>query len=107
MLWGTINTLQLIVLVTLFNIVFPDNALFLFKMIATITRFNLIPMDQFINKMFSFEESKSINENFDTMGYETCNLLQNLDTILLFLMGILFTAVFTLFLDCVVSKESK
>jgi hypothetical protein len=33
MLWGTINTLQLIVLVTLLNLNFPDNALFLFKLI--------------------------------------------------------------------------
>jgi hypothetical protein len=34
MLWGTINTLQLIILVTVFNLSFPDNAMFTFKLIA-------------------------------------------------------------------------
>jgi hypothetical protein len=45
MLWGTINTLQLIVLVTLFNLTFPDNALYLFKLISQISRFNLISIE--------------------------------------------------------------
>jgi hypothetical protein len=34
MLWGTINTLQLIMMVTLFNLSFPDNAMFTFKLIS-------------------------------------------------------------------------
>jgi hypothetical protein len=34
MLWGTINTLQLIVMVTLFNLNYPKNAMFTFKLIA-------------------------------------------------------------------------
>jgi hypothetical protein len=34
MLWGTINTMQLIMMVTLFNLSFPDNAMFTFKLIS-------------------------------------------------------------------------
>jgi hypothetical protein len=34
MLWGTINTMQLIMMVTLFNLSFPDNAMFTFKFIS-------------------------------------------------------------------------
>jgi hypothetical protein len=57
MLWGTINTLQVIVLVTLFNLSYPDNAMFAFKLIAKITRFSIIPVDKIINAMFTFDES--------------------------------------------------
>ena len=57
MLWGTINTLQLIVLVTLFNLSYPENAIFTFRLIAKITRFSIIPVDKIINTMFTFDES--------------------------------------------------
>lgn len=107
MLWGTINTLQLIVLVTLFNVSFPENALFFFKLIAQITRFNLIPMDQLINNWFTFSESVVINDNFETMGYSSCNILQNLDTILLFLIGILIMFVVTPIIDLSLKATNK
>jgi hypothetical protein len=57
MLWGTINTLQLIVLVTLFNLSYPENAIFTFRLIAKITKFSIIPVDKIINAMFTFDES--------------------------------------------------
>ena len=43
MLWGTINTLQLIVLATLFNLSFPDNCIVMFNIVADISQFSLIP----------------------------------------------------------------
>lgn len=107
MLWGTINTLQLIVLVTLFNVTFPDTALFLFKLIAQITRFNLIPMDQLINGIFTFTPTSAINDNFETMGYSTTNSLQNLDTILLFLLGIAVAMVVTPVLGFCLNSQPK
>jgi hypothetical protein len=87
MLWGTINTMQLIMMVTLFNLSFPDNAMFTFKFISFITRFNLIPLDKVINSMFSFDDNKAepINYNFEMMGYDQTSILQTLDSILAFL----------------------
>jgi hypothetical protein len=52
-------------------------------------------MDQAINRLFTFSESFPVNDNFETMGYESCNSLQNLDTILLFLIGIAVMFVIT------------
>jgi hypothetical protein len=75
MLWGTINTLQLIILVTLFNLSYPENAMFTFKLISQITRFNIIPVDQIINKMFSFTDSKPLHYNFQMMGYDSTNII--------------------------------
>lgn len=95
------------VLVTLFNISYPDNAMFLFQIISQITRFNLIPMDQIINSIFRFEELKIINENFETMGYNSCNALQNLDTILLFVIGLAVSIVLVLLLNIFVSLQRR
>jgi hypothetical protein len=99
MLWGTINTLQLIVLATLFNLDFPYPALFTFKLIAQITRFSLVPVDKIINWMFKFTDSTPITDNFIAMGYDTNNILQTLDTILAFLAGLLIMMTFSTLLS--------
>ena len=84
---------------TLFNLSFPDNALFLFKLISQISRFNLIPIDHIVNAWFRFTPhivgEIVINENFGVMGYESWNLVQTLDTVLLFIIGILVSIVLT------------
>jgi hypothetical protein len=87
------------VLVTLFNLTFPDNALFLFKLISQISRFNLIPIDHIVNSWFRFTPhiagEEVINENFRVMGYESWNLMQTLDTVLLFIIGIGVSVILT------------
>ena len=84
-------------LVTLFNVSFPENAMFTFRFITQITRFNLIPMDKFINLMFSFIDGyEQINFNFEMMGYDTPNILETLDSILAFIFGVLSFMMLTL-----------
>ena len=82
-------------MVTLFNLSYPDNAMFTFKLISQITRFNLIPVDKIINSMFSFSQSPAVPYNFEMMGYDTINILQTLDSILVFLLGILMLMALT------------
>jgi hypothetical protein len=93
----------MIVLVTLFNLTFPDNALYLFKLISQISRFNLISVDQFVNVWFRFTpkelEEEVVNENFGIMGYESWNLIQTLDTVILFVAGIILSVIFTFLVD--------
>ena len=55
MLWGTINTLQLIVLVTLFNLNYPNNAMFMFGLISQISSFNIVPVSTIVNDLFTFK----------------------------------------------------
>jgi hypothetical protein len=92
--------------VTLFNLTFPDNALFLFKLISQISRFNLIPIDHIVNSWFRFtphiEGEEVINENFGIMGYESWNLMQTLDTVILFIIGIVVSVVLTFLIDLLV-----
>jgi hypothetical protein len=54
-----------------------------------------------VNKLFTFEESVPVNDNFQAMGYESTNLLQTLDTILIFLVVIIMSMVTTLIVDFV------
>ena len=75
MLWGTINTLQLIVLVTLFNLNFPSNCIAMFNIVADISQFSLIPTSQIVNKLFTFDNSTAVNDNFAAMGYSATPIL--------------------------------
>jgi hypothetical protein len=75
-LWGTINTLQLLVLVTLFNLSYPYTAIFTFKLIAEISSFKIFPVDKIINMLFSFSEPDvDFSYNFEVMGYDSTNNL--------------------------------
>jgi hypothetical protein len=75
-LWGTINTLQLLVLVTLFNLSYPYTAIFTFKLIAEISSFKIFPVDKIINMLFSFSEPNvDFSYNFEVMGYDSTNNL--------------------------------
>ena len=65
----TINTLQLIVLGTLFNLNFPSNCVVLFNIIADISQLSLVPTTQIVNKLFTFDNSTAVNDNFPAMGY--------------------------------------
>jgi hypothetical protein len=85
------------------NLTFPDNALTLFKLISQISRFNLIPFDQFVNAWFRFTpkdfEEEVVNENFGIMGYDSWNLIQTLDTVILFVAGIILSVILTFLID--------
>ena len=75
MLWGTINTLQMIVIASLFNLSFPDTCIVLFNIIADISQFSLIPTAQIVSDLFTFEDSNPVNDNFAAMGYQVTPFL--------------------------------
>jgi ABC-type phosphate/phosphonate transport system permease subunit len=57
-------------------------------------------VDKIINAIFIFDESaQPINENFASMGYTTDNILQTLDTILVFIIAIVSAMIFTVILS--------
>ena len=75
MLWGTINTLQLIVMTTLFNLNFPANCIVMFNIVADISQFQVVPTTAIVNRMFSFAPSEPVNDNFNAMGYSSTSIL--------------------------------
>jgi hypothetical protein len=50
LLWGMINTFQIIVLVPLFDLSFPLTSMLFFQVVTQITRFNIIPAEDIIRK---------------------------------------------------------
>jgi len=45
LLWGMVNTLQLIANIPLFNLKFPSNIQFLFSILMTMANLEIIPVD--------------------------------------------------------------
>ena len=54
-----INTLQLMVIVPLFNLSFASNSMFFFHFIASVTRFNVVPAEDLIKRYLMFDPAES------------------------------------------------
>jgi len=59
MLWGMVNTLQLIVHMPLLAVIFPANAQFFLQFIVKVVNFNIIPTDKVIGAILTVEEKFS------------------------------------------------
>jgi hypothetical protein len=66
-LWGMVNALQVIVYTSKFNLYLPANVLTYFDAILEIAEFNIIPTDQFIDKILPFQAADK-NSIFKKMG---------------------------------------
>ena len=103
LIWGMINTLQLFVVVTLLNFPYPRVLLFVFRLSAEIARFNIVPTGWLVDKLFKFSPEDPdrviVNSNFELMGYESTNIVENLDTMVFLLYGILTAMLVSLVVD--------
>ena len=71
-LWGLINTLQMIVIIVLFNVQFPLNTAQILIDIMALSNLDLFEVDGYITAMFNFGvQTKAFNEKFDAAGFET------------------------------------
>ncbi len=76
MLWGLVNTLQLITHLPLYNINMPGNAVTFFSAIIGVTNFDIIPAAEILNWFMEFDPDNKPYLgmiNFELMGYETTN----------------------------------
>ena len=70
LLWGMVNTLQLIVHMPLINIGIPGNASYFLQILITIANFEILPSEYLLGKIFNFDgEVEPYNSRFETMGY--------------------------------------
>ena len=98
MLWSMINVIQLIVKLPLLNVNFPQNAASFYNLITQMSSFNLIPTDKINGIFFNFTDKDMQKFNFQQMGLQKFNVIQNLESMVYYLFGILFLASFTLLL---------
>jgi hypothetical protein len=75
-----INVLQIIVHMPLLDIQFPENAKFLYSLIISITKFDILPSQTIESSVFEFDEEDAINENFAYL-----DIFYNYDCLFLFL----------------------
>ena len=90
---------------------FPANALTVFQQAIDIPCFNMIPgPDKIISYIFRFRSSslaaKPFSDNFDSIGYHSLRIVENLDSVFLFSMMYSFVALIVLVLK-VLSLEVR
>jgi hypothetical protein len=91
LLWGMVNTMQLIIHMNMLSVLMPANVQLFFSLIVQIVNFKVIKTDTIISTLFGFkQEFKSkVSPEFQQTGYETSNLLKNLGLLLLAVIGVL------------------
>ncbi len=98
MLWGMINVMQVIVHMPLLNVQFPENASYFFSLIIQISSFDIIP-SSFIewvkSKVFSFTRDEP-TDSFVKMGYQSKRSVENLDSMFIYLGGLIGLVIFVI-----------
>ena len=69
-LWGLINTLQMIVIIVLFNVQFPFNCATILIDVMQLANLDLLEVDKYTASIFSFSvKSQSMNDIFEAAGF--------------------------------------
>ena len=98
------NTLQILVNIPLMSVNLPANVIFMYQTLIDLTKFNIIPKEKikkymkniFLQKNddnFSGNKTAQMGSNFQTMGYESSNLLDNMGMLALVIVGLVIFAV--------------
>ena len=95
-----INTQQLIALLPLFKVKIPANALVLFEKIMEIAAFDIYEVDEPLDKMLNVAPTGPFRPGFETVGFESIYLINNLDALNFAYGGWFLVAVMTLILKC-------
>ena len=99
-LWVMVNGLQMIVLIPLIPVSIPANGQMFIVSLIDIACFDLVPVDLIWPHIFDFQDSDSFNFEFETAGYESGYLAENMGTNFVFThffaVGLMFTLLFFL-----------
>ena len=80
-LWGLIGSLQIIINIAVFSFNFPANTLNCFTSLAAIQNFNYFNPAIILGWFFNFDPNpQPFNNNFNSFGFTTMNLIENLGT---------------------------
>ena len=87
LLWGVINTLQLIMLTVLFTVSMPINSHNIMIELLKITNLDMIDTNWILQKIMTLEETPPFSQTFGNAGYETTNFLLELGPLLFFMVA--------------------
>ena len=96
LLWGFINTLQMILYLPMLEVNFPANVKFMYSILLSVASLDLIPSEYTTQLVFDFsvDLDKPYSNILEELGYETHNSILNLGSIftyfVVFVVGIVF-----------------
>ena len=80
MLWGYINVIQMILILPLVQVVYPNNALKINSALLTIANFELLPSERISSKLFKFGAIIPLSDSFQRFGFNSPFLILNMGT---------------------------
>jgi len=80
-LLSMIDTYQILVLISLFNLIMPGNARIFFAQLQAIAAFELFDTNPFLDRYFGLAPSDPLNSSFEAVGFESAYFLHNLGTL--------------------------
>ena len=100
-LWAIINSLQMMVLIVLFNLQIPKICQIILVEIMRLTNLALVDTDSSINMLFNFDESISepLNERFEEAGYDSTNFFILLGLVLYLILAFIIWNVLLLLMQ--------
>ena len=83
--WGMINNMQVVIVTPLMSVNFPGNALLLYNKFITVATFDFLPTDDIYIYLWDFPDDEPFNDKFDMLGYGCQYIINNLGTLLIFI----------------------
>ena len=105
LIWGVVNTLQMIVYLPLCEVQFPQNVVLLYSILLPMASLDIIPQEISTDVLFSMsEEEESPSQRLEEMGFETRNVILNLGSMFYF---VIFLHFLIIIVWCNKSKKLK
>lgn len=109
-LWGLIHCLQIVAHYSMLDINMPSNAHHIFSIIMSIAQFNIVPLEKAMAdvevEIGIQNDSYVHSDNFEDFGYESSDVILNLQIMFLFIL-LLIVLPFVLVLLQLICKRSK
>ena len=105
--WIMVNGLQLIVLIPLIPVKIPANGQMFLVSFIDIACFDLVPVDLIYPHVYDFQDSDAFNFEFETAGYESGYLAENMGTNFVFTHFFIVALLFTWFFYCLRNKGRR
>ncbi|TNV85626.1 hypothetical protein FGO68_gene8554 [Halteria grandinella] len=103
LLWGMINSLQLVVRTPLMGMKFPSHTKAFFSSFVMLTNFDILPSQELNEVVFGFE-SVEYEDNFTDLGYDSLNTVDNIGSFLYYLI-LIFSMIFLAQVVKIISTE--
>ena len=107
LLWGMVNTLQLVIHMNMLSVMIPANVQFFLSFVVNIVNFKIVPTKDIINSLLGLKDKmkkSDVYPEFQQTGYESSNMAQNLGLLLLAIIGLVVVVGLVLLLRLLAKK---